>query len=70
MTNDRALPLVLQRVGAVATAMRSAVRMLTTGLTSDFLNDVGPYQAMGWRKGWDSNPRGNGTPCRFSRPVP
>ena len=23
-----------------------------------------------WRKGWDSNPRGSGTPCRFSRPVP
>jgi site-specific DNA recombinase len=23
-----------------------------------------------WRKGWDSNPRGSVTPCRFSRPVP
>jgi hypothetical protein len=24
----------------------------------------------GWRKEWDSNPRGSVTPCRFSRPVP
>jgi hypothetical protein len=23
-----------------------------------------------WRKEWDSNPRGSGTPCWFSRPVP
>ncbi len=35
-----------------------------------FLDIGGRPETEIWRKGWDSNPRGSVTPCRFSRPVP
>ena len=49
--------------------MGSKSRLLQTPVANGGANAV-PTQGLKWRKGWDSNPRGSGTPCRFSRPVP
>jgi hypothetical protein len=40
------------------------------GLAVSSRTEQGVTNAGHWRKEWDSNPRGSGPPCRFSRPVP